>query len=209
MRMALLLLCLSLSAWAGEDAVVYSLGSSRVVKGETLKGYGNAVAVDLSEYGLKGRRYLLTAAHLLSGYEQSWIKVDKEERACRAVWIDEGLDLAVVRVEDELAEVARLGSGGLKEGQALQWVSYHYDVKGSQKLSRDGKVSSRFKLSWLLALEGFGHGSSGSPVFKDGKLAGIALGVLQENGIEVADTGVVLPLRYVRMFLLHESKQKE
>jgi hypothetical protein len=205
MRVALLLLCLAFGVWADEAAAVYRLESSRVSQEGAITGHGHAVAVDLSEYGLKGKRYLLTAAHLLSGYEKSWLIVGDETRAVRTVWIDEGLDLAVVRADKELEESVSLGSEDLSAGLALTSVFYPRGEK--RKVSR-AKVLSAHKLTWMAELEGFGHGGSGSPLFKNGKVTGLALGVFKEGGAELVDRASVMPLRYIRMFLLYESRKE-
>lgn len=208
MRYALLL-CLTAVLYASEEDAVYRLESFRMAGKDEVTGHGNAVAVDLSEYGLAGKHHLLTAAHLLSGYEKSWIVDGKEQRACKTIWVDEGLDVAVVSVDAELSETVSLGDHELAEKTKPLWIAYHYAPDGIKRASQEGLILSKQKLGWLVELKGFAHGSSGSPLFKDGKVAGLVLSVPKIGKDELADRGVALSLRYVRMFLLYESKRRK
>lgn len=204
MAMKNIILCiialLSLNAFSADSLVecTYLLKSANADSNY----WGTAVAVDVSNYGFKGKRYLLTAAHnikkttdteTLIQMEVGWIK-------CKCVKIDEDFDVCLLECALDSPTVATLDSTvDLPVGTVLENVGCPKSNKPEKVVS--GKLEEKH-MNWKAPFPGFYHGSSGSPVFHNGKLFGIGTGgEADKKGEMIEGIGFFLPLRRLQQFL--------
>ena len=181
---------------------------------ELVTGHGAAFAVDLSDVGLTRPRYLLSAAHLvLDRYGRRapghlTIEVDHNGRkvweACKVVAVNRDADLCLLESPVDLPNLARLGRGDERVGEALLIVGCPKGVppcvSHGQLTSKEPPVSGEL---WEARAK-FWHGNSGGPVFdaKNQTLAGVAVaGGMDDTGDMDPHTALFTPMPVVRKFL--------
>lgn len=195
---------------------VVRLRLQHVEKEEVVTGWGAAVAVDLADYGIVKKCYLLSAAHLVLNKNgkrlapgQLTAEVEHEGRTswrnCKVVAVDDKADLCLLECSIDLKTLAKLGSGDEKVGEEVMIVGCPSGV--TPQISR-GKLTSKTPnvegQLWQAAAK-FWHGNSGGPVFNpiNRTICGIAVaGVRAENGNDM-DPNIALfaPIGPVRRFL--------
>lgn len=204
------LLLVSAAANCSEDACTYAFRATRFENNAEVTGYGTAVALDLAEYGLDKDHHLLTCAHLVDQYERHRILVETEWRACQVVWKDVELDLCVLRCDVRLESSAKLAKKDPEVGDKISLIGYPRGERSALLRGRVVESVGPVRLQRQAELKGFDHGCSGAGVFRDGKLAGLALGGMSaSDGHLVEDLANFLPVRRIRMFLLYASNEKE
>ncbi len=198
---------LSSAAFCAESGCTFEIQGSRIENNETYTGHGTAVAVDLTAYGLPGKHYLLTCAHLVDGYTDHRILVATKIRPCRIVWKDDELDLCVLRCEAELPEVVSLAADDLGVKDKFTTIGY---PEGQKSKVLQGTVTKKNGILREAEIAGFEHGCSGSGLFSNGKLAGLATGfVANSAGTALRDTAFFVPAKRIEMFLLYSAIHKE
>jgi len=188
----------------------------RVERDEVVTGWGSAVAIDLNDYGIYKKRYLLSAAHLVLNKNgkrlapgQLAAEVEQQGRKawinCKVVAVDDKADLCLLECSIDLPLLAKLGSGEEKVGEEVMIVGCPSGVV--PQVSR-GKLTSKTPnvegQLWQAAAK-FWHGNSGGPVFNPASktICGIAVaGVKAEDGNDM-DPNIALfaPIGPVRRFL--------
>ncbi|HYF48484.1 MAG TPA: serine protease [Planctomycetota bacterium] len=192
------------------------LRHQRTEKDEIVTGWGSAVAVDLSDYGIQTRRYLLSAAHLVLNKNgkrlapgQLAVELENDGRTswvgCKVVAVDDKADLCLLECNTDLSVLAKLGSGKENVGEEVLIVGCPSGV--TPRISR-GKLTTKTPNVegelWQAAAK-FWHGNSGGPVFNPNTktICGIAVaGVKADDGNDM-DPNIALfaPIGPVRRFL--------
>lgn len=182
-----------------------------------ITGHGTAFGVDLSNWGLKGKHYLLSATHNILDnqgkvYEDSWVEVDKDWLRCTVVKYDKDLDICILKVKVELSSVLQLDEDDIspKEKLVIAGSATGNPVKlfyGTLlKKFRKGSIQSCAKIE-------FNHGDSGSPVVnaKTSKVIGIMTAGIPKKGDLNPEYGLYVPVTAIRDFLsrLNEKDEEE
>lgn len=143
-----------------------------------VKGAATAFGIDLSEFGLKGDKWALTAGHnVVTGkkaHDKIQLKIDGEWRDCKVALYDPDTDLCLLRSSKALPERLKLIKQDVIQGDRIRISG---SIKGGKVKDYKGKVLRPFfmGMAHTLAQVQFDHGLSGAPVLaKDGGLAGIA-----------------------------------
>ncbi len=143
----------------------------------TASSHGSAVAADLSSFGLKGDKYLLTAAHVVKDVTKTiTIEIGRDAAKhwakCSIVRVSSGLDIAVIECEESPGHLAQLSADKPAAGDALTLIGFPCDV-GPCVFAAHYAEDEGFRAFMAVP---FYHGDSGAPVFNgDGKLVGIAV----------------------------------
>lgn len=143
-------------------------------------GYGLGIPVLVN-----GKPMILTALHevkdpkieasdILVNLEDGWIK-------CKIVSQDQDYDLAIIEPRLKPSFVLEISTEETKEGDTVLNPNYFKDHK---LILKPGKVGKHLEVLWLADIEGFSHGSSGSPILdKQGRIVGIGIaGLSNDNG---------------------------
>lgn len=183
----------------------------RTEGGALITGHGTAFGVDLTPYGVKSRRLLLSAAHnVLDGRGQPYatlkIEINEGTRTywsrCRVVASDESMDLCLVESGDDLPALARLGDTDLQPGSPVILAG---SPRGIPVALFDGEVMRRFDSGSIrsAARVKFDHGDSGGPFFcaMTMKVAGVAVAGVPKNGDLDHTVGLFVPLVGIDSFL--------
>ena len=165
------------------------LKATHKLKGTSTKSisWGTCVAIDLSSYGLPGKKYLLTAGHCVSpnisieivDTDGSKIWVD-----AKAIALDKNKDMAILLCERDLPVQAVL-SDTTDLGDAVIAIGNPRGTMLSANigfLADKGFKSSVGKTSWYQASCSVTHGNSGGPVFdaNNGTIIGIVTAVIAD-----------------------------
>ena len=180
-------------------------------------GWGAAFSVDLSAYGLRGSRYLLTAAHLIDIYNgkimprgELEIEVGKNLWApCKVIALDVHRDLCLLESSVRMPVMSKLCSvedirfvGEVGEGVVIVGCPKGVPPCISRGILTD-KDPAVAGVRWQAAAQ-FNHGNSGGPVYdaKTGKVIGVAVaGISDGFGDMRPDTALFAPFTEVRSFL--------
>lgn len=176
---ALLVLLLSQLGLAGEP-YAFRIMSNFQEENKVTTGHGLCVPVES-----KGKKLILTALHVANGegkdpseilvdYPQGWIR-------CRIVRKSEELDLCLLQPMLDPPFVVKLSKNGPKNGQAVLNPNFFASMKmTTMKGMIQEKVGEKM---WVGAINGFSHGSSGSPVLdEDGKIIGLSTAGVSLDG---------------------------
>jgi len=180
-------------------------------------GWGAAFAVDLSSYGLRSSRYLLTAAHLIqivNGQIMPRGDLDIEVGAglwapCKVVAIDHARDLCLLESSVRLPVLSKLSNWN--DFQNVSQIGEGVVIVGCPRgvppcvsrgvlTDKDPNVAG---VRWQAAAQ-FNHGNSGGPVYDagSGKVIGVAVAGLSDGmGDMRPDTALFAPFMEVRSFL--------
>ena len=180
-----------------------------------VNGWGSAVAVDLSDYGVARPRYLLSAAHLvlnkngkrLANGELS-VEVPslagKQWQRCKVVAVDNKADLCLLECAIDLPVLSRLGDGKNNVGDQLLIIGCPAGVEPT--VSRGKLVDKQPNVEgelWEAAAK-FYHGNSGGPVFdaQSCRITGIAVaGIKADHGDMDRNRALFCHIAVVRRFL--------
>jgi hypothetical protein len=152
---------------------------------------GSCVAIDCNEFGLKGARYLITAAHVVSasGAKISIELTNGRWVACELVSADRNSDVALLKAAEDMAFPLKLAPD-----QCL-WVSGCPESKPSTiAYGAMTKIDIEVPMA---------HGMSGGAVFNwSREIAGIIVsGPGDEQGNMRGDVGTFVTASVVRRFL--------
>jgi S1-C subfamily serine protease len=179
-------------------------------------GWGAAFAVDLSSYGLRSSRYLLTAAHLVISRNHATphgdleIEVGNNQWAlCKVVGLDRSRDLCLLESSVRLPVLSKLSN--YDEIRSVGRVGENVVVVGCPRgvppcVSR-GTLTDRQPpvagVRWQAAAA-FNHGNSGGPVYDEasGKVIGVAVAGMSDGmGEMLPGIALFAPFTEVRSFL--------
>lgn len=168
-------------------SVTHRLRNKEERGGYVYTGWNSCVAVDMTEFGLKGKRYLLTAAHCVLNsngqpYADLDVEVDGKFVHATVIKSDEDLDFALISVEDDVPAVAKLGrSSTVQVGDDLTAVG---GPMGQPLQATSGRVTSkRFFHCEIRSSMNIKHGNSGGAVFNSsGEVVAIVLSFDMEHG---------------------------
>ena len=214
-KLVILLVFLSASSLSSErfDEV---LGSTVRIKCERINGDGDKVTdrgtafgVDLSQYGLVGKRYLLTAVHNVLDEQKRPIRNMQAELSndswsnCSVLFLDEDLDLCILKTKDELNSTLKLDDSDSSPGDEIVMAG---SKEGAPVKLFRGTLKKRFAMGRIhsYAKIEFGLGDSGSPMVsaKTLKVVGIAVAGLPNNdGTIDGKHGLYVPVIAIRSFL--------
>jgi len=205
---------------AGPDSVIQTTLRLRLRQTEAdviVTGWGSAVAIDLSAYGLASRRYLLSARHLVIQKNgkglapgELALEVNSAWTGVRVVAVDDKADLCLLECEKDLPALARLGKGDDDVGDQL-WVigcprGVAPCVSYGRLTSKTPNVEGRL---WEAAAK-FWHGNSGGAVFnaRTGTIAGVAVaGVKAHRGDDMdGKTALFAPVDTLNRFLTNFAR---
>jgi hypothetical protein len=180
-----------------------------------ITGHGTAFGVDLSQYKLIGKRYLLSAAHTILDDKQQPYKNVKVEVAgewinCKVLSFDKELDLCLFKTEHELDSILKLDDDDLVPNDELIMAGSRRDAPVA--LFR-GVLKKRFfnGRAVFYAEIAFDYGDSGAPIIniKTSKVVGVAIAGLPKSpkSSEMEeDRGLYVPLVALRDFLERVGK---
>lgn len=179
-------------------------------------GWGAAFGVDLSSFGARDPRYLLSAAHLVlkkdgKGLAAGELKVEVPQNgkkvwtSCRVVAVDRKNDLCLLRCDVDVPVISRLAAReSQKVGETVMIVGCPAGVPPCVSI---GKISDKQPnvdgRLWEAAAK-FYHGNSGGPVFdpRQGTVIGVAVaGVSNGQGDMFRDKALFLPTDEIKNFL--------
>lgn len=177
-------------------------------KGDLVEGHGTAFAADLTEWGLQGPNYLLTAAHntyddQAKEREQLQLEITKDKWVrFDVIWVDRDMDIAVIRCVKALPRMALLAS---EDAHPKDKVTMLGSPLGVPIRSYSGVVLKRFADSFKTkVLIEFDHGDSGGPLFNQAnQIVGMAVsGFLKKDEYELDPKyGGFVPVSVLRSFL--------
>lgn len=203
-----ILLCTSLSAGEFQKIPKEMLKAThRLMSADSKKftesaNLGTAVAVDLSDFELNGKKYMLTAAHCVvnKGKKQKvFIEMTEPKRKwveASILEIDEDMDICLLAVDQESTVFAKLAKTmeteigdpvvaiGSPRGMALAaTIGYMSDISDSP----DG-IELFVHPGWYQASMAVFHGNSGGPVFDLNRnvLVGIVAAIILDDGMQAA-----------------------
>lgn len=180
---------------------------------EVITGHGSAFGVDLSAYGIKDRRHLLTAGHLV--FENGRMvagtilievpgRGDKTWVRCTVAALDKEHDLCLLQSEVDLPVISELAAAEDKLSVGSPVVVVGCPLGTSPRVS-PGAVTSVSSHDYLWrATAAFNHGNSGGPVFdaETNTVIGVAVaGVYGPNGDMDPMVALFAPIGTVRDFL--------
>ena len=124
--------------------------------------------------------YFLTAGHVIEDMENPSIEVDgkriylKDQLGCRNDKTADGYDIAVFRIPGVVSPVELCGEDPCK-GMVLESVSYEVFEEGNRYIECEAVVNEIREVNYFCAdtTASLKKGSSGSPVFYNGKVAGM------------------------------------
>ncbi len=189
------LLLVSYSAYA-ETYKLQSLHDD-ITTHDKITTHGAASAVNLSKYGLKGKQYLLSAAHLIKDSKKIEILKDDKRFLCSVVAVDNDFDICLLKCEEKL-DTYELG-----DEVDVDVVVYHAP-KGGRMLRSAGAFESIEGLYWQMRVKSFDEGSSGGGVVSQGKLCGVAIKMNKADFSEM----LFLPYKRIHQFLLTDCAKK-
>lgn len=190
---------------------------------QTQSSVGSAFGMDLTEWGFKGKKYLLTAAHVVlqkaAGTRavldrpvdkvEIQIRTDKIKRwvNCRIIFIDKDRDAALLEADEEIPVVFKLGEkaeigssiilAGCPVGTTPQAV---FGIMTSMDPEIDIGVRCQV---WQVSAP-FYFGNSGGPVFDpetDLILGIVVAGVSSKTGDLIPHLALMIPCFEVRKML--------
>lgn len=132
---------------------------------------GSCFPVNLEKYGYKGKKYLLTAGHCAMSLPLR-IEVKDKWVSAEVVKLDPVLDLALLRVEDDLPDQLQLSDEEPGVGDKL---TFSGSPEGAAIETRNGIMK---EIGWDNRKFNAGgthiqHGMSGGPVQYKGKVVGL------------------------------------
>jgi S1-C subfamily serine protease len=153
--------------------------------------HGSASAIDCAEFGLSGARYLLTAAHVVSGHAGAAVTAEVGGRwvACEIVCSDTALDLALLKTAEDVPHPAPLAPDEILR------------VSGSPE-ARPVLVAAGVVTALQASLP-MAHGMSGGPAYNERcELAGVIVsGERGADGQMRNDMAGIVAASVVRAFL--------
>lgn len=218
------LLLLGFSVQAEDSVAKYAYNVESVYVSDQEKtvsqGHGCAVAVDLSEYGLVGSKYLLSAWHLFKNPgSDSTIDLPVGKIRVKILAHDEALDICIVECNMDLPNISKLDDVTDFDLETPLTNVGSPDMVGpvatEGKLIDKGAMLGKKDLEWIATAPNFYHGSSGGAEFHNGKFFGICTGGLGDKDDPMGmkrGTACFVPLKRVRSFLRDyqdEHKPKE
>lgn len=163
---------------------------------ETVTAHGTCFAI--------GKRLLLTVAHNVIAGDN---KVDAPKfefggkwNATKVLFMDEELDLALLETDTDVKPLTLAEKPAEPDDKVVMYGSFG----GAEIDATPGKISRRYWMnkSFTLAALPFGHGNSGAPLLKDGKVVGIGdAGVPNNEGDIRKDMGLFIPVEVIKYFL--------
>lgn len=175
-----------------------------------LMNKGTAFGVDLSEYGFKGKKFLLTAGHNVRSMSdiKSETTIEIKEDVwinCKIVRLDEDLDLAILEADKEIP-VLKLSKEDVKTGKDVVMAS---SPSGQPIRIFKGKVLKRWESSSIFTkveIE-LDYGDSGSAVIcSNGKVVGVIVAGLKVNDKLDTKFGLFVPISVIQTFLEEKDR---
>lgn len=177
-------------------------------------GHGSAVFLDLSTYGYAGKRFLITAAHNVMNREGKLYGVIRVQLSdgtwskATILQVDQNLDICLVASEQENDVVSLLSDKDAKKEEIVLLIAswrggpIKETVGTVEKRYHDGTVKTKVVLD-------FDHGCSGGALFsRDGRVVGMAVSGVPQDGDLAHDCGLFLPTSCIESFL-DEHRKKE
>lgn len=207
-------------AWGGDalylihdkDVVVVEPNGAKI---DRVRGHGTAFGVDLSDHGLASKGLLLTVAHNVVADPvgtagKPKVKIGDEYHDARVLYMDEGLDVAILEVDVEVKIRRKLARKAAAKGDVVTFEGIGPVVRigpsrGSDTHSRSGIVERRFwrgSAQTLVSLPDFDHGDSGGPLVNaGGEIVGIArAGISGPEGMR-RNFGLFVPAEAIIQFV--------
>jgi S1-C subfamily serine protease len=186
----------------------------RIENKALITGHGTAFGIDLSNWGLKGKNYLFSAAHNVLDdqdkvYEDLWVEINGDWLKCTVIKYDKSLDICILKVKAEL-NVLQLDEDDISPKDKLVIAG---SVMGNpvklffgtlQKKFRKGSIHSCAKIE-------FNQGDSGSPVvnIKTAKVIGMmTAGIPKKGGLDL-EHGLYVPIIAIKDFLQRLNEKDE
>ena len=201
MRSLLCTLFVTIRLVAGDyDDSVLRVKTTEVFAPAGVQGWGSAVAVDLSEFGMAGDTYLLSAAHVVSGSSRVEVEVAGKWLVASVVCCDEDYDVCVLKIDSKLKALPleksvpdAVLSVGFKWGRSPAAISKGSCVAHS---------TNHNKAQWRAALA-IGPGCSGGAILSsEGRVAGIVIaGLAGDKGEMRDDVTVFVPCTVLTAWL--------
>jgi len=191
MRVMLSAILLLNAAFAADESAVMRVRASRNQGNTTITQHGSCVAVNAEEFNLPGKRWILTAAHVVSESGSTVMVEIAKDRwlKCRVARMDTKSDLALLHAAEDLPAVVKVE----KEDDFRIIAS----SEGRPVTIQHG-VLQQSQAKCAMA-----HGMSGGAVLnKNGNLQGIIVsGVGDGTGKMRPDTSIFVTAKQIREFL--------
>ena len=170
-----------------------------------LHGAGTCFGVDLSEFGIPGDQWVMTAAHNVVTnevpHDKIEIEIEGEWVPCSIVIYDKDTDICVLRSGKPPKKILKMAKYDVAWGAAL---SMSASIAGAPVRTYEGKLVRHFwqGSSRSLATIQFGHGASGAPILDEfGRLAGIALAGIPLEGDIDPSQGLFFPISSIKALI--------
>lgn len=197
---------------------IRSIHTKRVSPTETLTitGHGTAFGIDLSEFGLRGPRYLLTAAHTVWDQENRsanslWIEIRTAKSTywarCRIRAFHKSLDICLLESERDLPFRSELAKVDSTPGSAVVMAGSPRGIP--PKLFRGVLAADRrMPRTRTLAHIAFDHGDSGGPLYdaRSGKVVGMAVAGVPKGDDMDHGVGLFVPLAEIKGFITNVAR---
>lgn len=200
-----IILFLALASASADDAGIrlrYERTDS--VHGE-VQGAGTCFGVDLSEFGVPGDRWVMTAAHNVvtdgQKHRKIEIEIDGEWVPCEIVIYDKDTDLCILRSAKSPSKILKFAKYDVAWGAPVKMSA---SINGGAVKTYEGKLVRHFWQGRALSLADiqFGHGASGAPVMDEfGRLVGIALAGVPLDGDLDLSKGLFFPVSSIRALI--------
>lgn len=204
-----LLLIASFSVQGIEAKKAVRIKYERVQNSSVIIGHGTAFGVDLTRYGLKESKYLLSAAHNVldedKPYSDVEIEVNNNWSKCEVLAFDKELDICLLKSSIEVP-ISELSNEDAKAGATVTLAG---SPRGVPVAIFEGKLIKRFAYGSVRSLVQilFDHGDSGGPLFsKDDKVIGLAIAGVPKDGDLDHTVGLFIPTCVILSFLEENIK---
>ncbi len=182
-------------------------------------GHGAAVSVDLSEFGLKGSRYILTAAHCISdnGKIRDEISIDYKDKGetkwtgVKVIAMDEDFDIAILTTDVDMPVLVTFCSD-IDIGDALITIGSPQATALTANfgfLSDKGSLAEQKHAGWYQGSMAITHGNSGGPVFDPNNetLVGIITAIIGDPGNQAPNIALFVGYEEIQKFLKKNTEK--
>lgn len=191
----------------------YRIKYERTEDGHVYTGHGKGIGVDLTKFNMPGDKFIMTAWHVVATSTTLYAEIDGDWLRCAVVKHDEDFDIAIIEVKFAVPNRVEISEVEPDIGSKLVCLcapeeEKPKEIKGQLIAKHEPTLAN--PLLWQMSISHFNHGSSGSGVLLDGKLCGIAVGMIklektQKDGTvvseQIKDVALFLPLKRIKQFL--------
>jgi len=185
-----------------QDYPAYLIRAQINQEGRVGVGFGMCVPLEV-----KGKRLILTAYHVTDGAEEILVDLPVGWIRCKVVKSDKSMDLCLLEPKLEPPDKVEFFKGEMAMQQEV--INPNYFANKKMTLQPGMLMGRTASGNWVARIEGFGIGSSGSPVYaKNGKLCGISsAGVVINGDTSNMAFAILIGIERIKEFLSRKTEE--